>query len=239
MLIDGGGFFTDSFDIGERVLSPFLWNKGIKTIDYLVLTHPHPDHLNGLVSVARNFRVREFWESLSPTDNNSYEELLQNLPSSIVHQKMFRGDSRHIKGTVIDILHPNDSHIQSSPNYNELSMVLRLSYGQTSFLFTGDIEQAAEQNILENMSLIKSDILKSPHHGSLSSSSEEFLSAVKPSVIVIQVGENNTFNFPNPIILQRYLKQGATLYRTDTHGAIEISSDGQTYKIRTALNPPH
>jgi len=239
MLIDGGGIFSGSFDIGERVLSPFLWKKGIKTIDYLVLTHPHPDHLNGLISVARNFRVREFWESLSPTENKSYEELQRNLSLSIVHQRMFRGDSRLINGLVIDILHPNESLLQSSSNENDLSMVLRLSYGQTSFLFTGDIEQEAEQNILENMKSIKSDILKSPHHGSLSSSSEEFLSAVFPSVIVICVGENNRFNFPDQKILQRYKEKGADLYRTDTHGAIEISSDGQRFRIKTALNPLH
>lgn len=235
MLIDGGGFFTESFDLGERVLSPFLWNKGIKTIDYLVLTHPHPDHLNGLISVARNFKIHEFWESLSPADNNSYEELLQNLSLSTTRQKMFRGDSRQIQGTVIDVFHPVESPIQSRSTDNELSMVLRLSYGQTSFLFTGDIGQVAEQNILENMILIRSDILKSPHHGSLSSSSEVFLSAVNPSVIVITVGENNRFNFPNPIILQRYKDTGAALYRTDSHGAIEISSDGQTFHIKTAL----
>ncbi len=237
MLIDGGGFFAGSFDIGERVLSPFLWKKGIKTIDYLVLTHPHPDHLNGLISVARNFRVREFWESLSPTEINSYEELLRNLAPSILKKRRFDNDSLLIDGTVIDILHPKESRLPISSIDNELSMVLRLSYGRTSFLFTGDIGQKAEQDILENMRIIKSDILKSPHHGSLSSSSEEFLSAVNPSVIVICVGENNRYNFPNPIILQRYKEQGATLYRTDTHGAIEITSDGQEFSVRTALNP--
>jgi len=237
MLIDGGGLFINSFDIGERVISPFLWNKGIKTIDYLVLTHPHPDHLNGLVSAARNFKIREFWESLSPTDNKSYEELLQNLSPSTVRQKMFRGYSRHINGTVIDILHPIDSRIQSESIDNEISIVIRLTFGQTSFLLTGDIGEVTEQNILENIGPIKSDILKSPHHGSLSSSSEEFLSAVNPSVIVIKVGENNRFNFPNPIILQRYKDQGAALYRTDTHGAIEISSNGQKFSIKTALHP--
>ncbi|MFC2162019.1 DNA internalization-related competence protein ComEC/Rec2, partial [Acidobacteriota bacterium] len=234
LLIDGGGIFSDSFDIGEQVLSPFLWEKGIKTIDYLVLTHPHPDHLNGLVSVSRNFKVREFWESLSPTANKSYEELLQNLSQSTKHRRMFRGYSRNIEDSVIDILHPIERPIQSVSIDNEKSMVLRLSYGQTSFLFTGDIGEATERNMLENMISIKSDILKSPHHGSLSSSSEEFLNAVRPSVIVIQVGENNRFNFPHPIILQRYEDNGATLFRTDSHGAIEISSDGKEFKIRTA-----
>jgi competence protein ComEC len=150
---------------------------------------------------------------------------------------MFRNDSRLIDDTVIDILHPKESRLPFSSIDNELSMVLRLSYGQTSFLFTGDIGQKAEQDILENMRMIKSDILKSPHHGSLSSSSEEFLSAVNPSVIVICIGENNRYNFPNPIILQRYNEQGATLYRTDTHGAIEITSDGQGFSVKTALNP--
>lgn len=241
MLIDGGGFFSGDFDIGERVLSPFLWKKGIKTIDYLVLTHPHPDHLNGLISVARNFKVRQFWESLSPVENHFYEELQRNLAPSILKKRMFRTSSHLINGTTIDILHPKDSRLRLpfSSNENELSMVLRLSYGRTSFLLTGDIGLEAEQDILENMKLIKSNILKSPHHGSLSSSSEEFLSAVNPSIIIICVGENNRYNFPNPIILQRYKEQGATLYRTDTHGAIEITSDGQKFSIKTALNPLH
>lgn len=241
MLIDGGGFFSGDFDIGERVLSPFLWKKGIKTIDYLVLTHPHPDHLNGLISVARNFRVRQFWESLSPVENHFYEELQRNLAPSILKKRMFRTSSHLINGTTIDILHPKDSRLRLpfSSNENELSMVLRLSYGRTSFLLTGDIGLEAEQDILENMKLIKSNILKSPHHGSLSSSSEEFLSAVNPSIIIICVGENNRYNFPNPIILQRYKEQGATIYRTDTHGAIEITSDGQKFSIKTALNPLH
>lgn len=241
MLIDGGGFFSGDFDIGERVLSPFLWKKGIKTIDYLVLTHPHPDHLNGLISVARNFKVRQFWESLSPVENHFYEELQRNLAPSILKKRMFRTSSHLINGTTIDILHPKDSRLRLpfSSNENELSMVLRLSYGRTSFLLTGDIGLEAEQDILENMKLIKSNILKSPHHGSLSSSSEEFLSAVNPSIIIICVGENNRYNFPNPIILQRYKEQGATIYRTDTHGAIEITSDGQKFSIKTALNPLH
>ncbi len=237
MLIDGGGFFSSGFDIGERVLSPFLWKKGIKTIDYLVLTHPHPDHMNGLISVARNFRVLEFWESLSPAANKSYKELLRNLAPSTQKKRMFRNDSQHVDGIVIDILHPKESRLSFSSSENELSMVFRLSYGQTSFLFTGDIGQMAEQNILENWGPIQSDILKSPHHGSLSSSTDEFLSAVNPSVIVICVGENNRFNFPDPIILKRYSDKGVDLYRTDTHGAIEISSDGNGYKIKTALDP--
>lgn len=152
---------------------------------------------------------------------------------------MFRTSSHLINGTTIDILHPKDSRLPFSSNENELSMVLRLSYGRTSFLLTGDIGLEAEQDILENIKLIKSNILKSPHHGSLSSSSEEFLSAVNPSIIIICVGENNRYNFPNPIILQRYKEQGATLYRTDTHGAIEITSDGQKFSIKTALNPLH
>ncbi len=237
MLIDGGGFFMSGFDIGERILSPFLWKKGIKTIDYLVLTHPHPDHMNGLISVARNFRVREFWESRSPTENNFYEELQLNLTPLTQKKRMYRNDSFRVAGAVVDILHPEESPLFFNSDDNESSMVLRLSFGQTSFLFTGDIGQISEQNIMENWGPIQSDILKSPHHGSLSSSSDEFLSAVNPMVIVICVGENNRFNFPDPTILERYRKTGADIYRTDRHGAIEISSDGQMYEIRTALNP--
>jgi len=112
--------------------------------------------------------------------------------------------------------------------------VLRLSHDQISFLLPGDIGIDAEEMILGSSGEIKSQVLKSPHHGSQSSSSEAFLNRVSPEIVVISVGENNRYGFPNHEILERYKKIGAKVYRTDVHGAVEVSSDGRTIIIRTA-----
>ncbi|MGD2246214.1 MAG: DNA internalization-related competence protein ComEC/Rec2 [Candidatus Aminicenantes bacterium] len=236
MLIDGGGLHTGSFDIGERVVSPFLWKKGIKTIDCMVLTHAHPDHLNGLISVARNFRIREFWESLSPAENANYTKLRRLLPPETLHRRVFRNDSFSLDGVAVKILHPERRESYVSFVHNDQSVVLKLAYGQTDFLLTGDIGASAEQDILKSGEDIVNDVLKSPHHGSLSSSSEEFLQAVRPSIIVISVGERNRYNFPDKEVLVRYQETGAFLYRTDFHGAVEITSDGRTLSVRTAID---
>ncbi|GAI50050.1 unnamed protein product, partial [marine sediment metagenome] len=117
---------------------------------------------------------------------------------------------------------------------NDQSLVLRLSYNQISFLLPGDIEIDAEKKILESSGQIKSQVLKSPHHGSPSSSTEAFLHRISPEIVVISVGEGNRYGFPGQEILRRYKKIGAKVFRTDVHGAVEVSSDGRTIFIRTA-----
>jgi competence protein ComEC len=234
MLIDGGGQPEGTFDTGERVVSPFLWEKGIKKIDYLVLTHAHPDHLNGLKAVARNFKIGEYWETFSPLENDSYAEFKRLLSSSVSRKRLFRGHSHHERKVRIEVLHPEQGEPYVYTINNDQSLVLRLSYGQISFLLPGDIEIDAEKKILESSGQIKSQVLKSPHHGSHSSSSEAFLDKVSPEIIVISVGEHNRYGLPNQDILERYKKIGAKVYRTDVQGAVEVSSDGQTIFIRTA-----
>ncbi|MFP4081270.1 MAG: DNA internalization-related competence protein ComEC/Rec2 [Candidatus Aminicenantes bacterium] len=236
MLIDGGGYQTETFDIGENVVSPFLWEKGIKTIHHLVLTHAHPDHLNGLKAVARNFRIKEFWEALSPADNQSYAEFRSLIPSSTVCHRVFRGESLVENPVKVDVLHPERKYPLVPAVHNNQSLVLSLSYGKTSFLLTGDIGKHAEAEILKTAEKIRSQVLKSPHHGSNSSSSMDFLRKVHPQVVIISVGEGNRYGFPDPEVLNRYKKIGAKIYRTDLHGAIEISSDGKKISIRTAVS---
>lgn len=234
MLIDGGGHPSGTFDIGEQVVSPFLWKKGIKKIDYLVLTHAHPDHLNGLKAVARNFRIGEYWETFSPLENDPYTEFKRLLSSSVSRKRLFRGHSHQEKTVRIEVLHPETGEPYVYNISNDHSLVLKLSYNQISFLLPGDIEIDAEEKILESSAQIKSQVLKSPHHGSDSSSSEAFLDRVSPEIVVISVGKNNRYGFPNHEILERYKKIGAKVYRTDVHGAVEVSSDGRKIFIRTA-----
>lgn len=238
MLVDGGGIQQGTFDIGENVVSPFLWKKGIKKIDYLVLTHAHPDHLNGLVSVARNFGIGEFWEAFSPSDSDNYARFKGLLPPSVLQKRKFRASSHREGSVTIEVLHPDK---KDSPYvrtvHNDQSMVLRISFGQTAFLLTGDIGADAEAEILKSGLDITSQVLKSPHHGSLSSSSEAFLQRVHPRIIIISVGEGNRYGFPHPVVLQRYEQVGAKIYRTDLNGAIEVVSNGEQVFIRSASQP--
>jgi competence protein ComEC len=234
MLIDGGGFPEGSFDIGESIVSPFLWKKGIKKIDYLVLTHAHPDHLNGLKAVSRNFKIGEFWEAFCPIKSEDYTEFKRMLPRSVSSRRLFRGDSQRVKDVRIEVLHPERGELFVSEVRNDDSLVLRLTYRQISFLLTGDIGRHPEEDIIENFKDIQSQVLKSPHHGSLSSSSEGFLLRVSPRIVVISVGEGNIYGFPHREVLKRYSEIGAKVYRTDIHGAVEISTNGQKISVRTA-----
>ncbi len=234
MLIDGGGVPDDSFDVGENVVSPFLWSKGIKRIDYLVLTHGHPDHMNGLKAVARNFKVGRFWESFSPPQSLGYEELKASLGPFILQERVFRGFSRQEGSVKMEILHPEEEEPFIREAVNEESIVLRLSLRETVFLLASDIDVGAESDLIEKDLPLQARILKSPHHGSKSSSSEEFLNKVQPKIVVITAGRGNLYGVPNQEVLDRYRKLGARILRTDEDGAVQITADGQNILIRTA-----
>lgn len=236
MLVDGGGQFQGTFDIGERIVSPFLWKKGIKKIDYLVLTHAHPDHLNGLKSVVRNFKVGEFWEAYSPREDKNYLAFKSLLRPLVPEKRMFRGNSCLIGDVKIEVLHPPGGNFEVNTAHNDQSMVLRLTYRQSSFLFTGDIGSQVEEEILNSAKEIRSQLLKSPHHGSKSSSSMAFLKKVAPQIVVISVGEQNIYGFPDQDVLERYKELGIKIFRTDHHGAIEASSDGHEIFVKTVVN---
>lgn len=234
MLIDGGGIPVGTFDIGESVVSPFLWDKGIKKIDYLILTHAHPDHINGLKAIARNFKIGEYWESLIPLNSEPYAEFQKSIPPSVPQKRFFRHHT-HLEGDVrIEVLHPQQGNPYVQTVHNDQSLVLRITYGQTSFLLTGDIGINAEREILENVDEIKCQVLKSPHHGSKFSSSIPFLQRIAPRIVVISVGEGNIYGLPDQKVLEKYREIGAKIYRIDLHGAVEISSDGKRISIRTA-----
>lgn len=234
MLIDGGGLRDEKFDIGERVVSRFLWHKGIRSIDIMALSHAHPDHINGLKAVARNFKIGEFWQAAPPFQDPAYDAFSAVLSSSVPRKHLFQGDVRSIGPVQIEVLHPPRSEQHVSRVHNEQSLVLRLTYRETAFLLTGDIGRPSERVIISGTGDIRSQTLKSPHHGSRTSSSSEFLHAVSPEIIVVTVGENNPYGFPHTEVLERYESTGARIYRTDLHGAIEISSDGINLKVRTS-----
>ncbi|MHB8055172.1 MAG: DNA internalization-related competence protein ComEC/Rec2 [Candidatus Aminicenantales bacterium] len=233
MLVDGGGLPTGSFDIGENVVSPFLWSKGIKKIDRLVLTHPHPDHLNGLAAVARNFRIGEFWEGTAAPGDPRYLSLQKELAETVSRRRIDRGFNRVIGGVNLAVIAPLAPTDEGPPD-NDSSIVLKLSYGSTAFLLTGDISRKIEEEILAAGIDVRAQVLKAAHHGSDSSSSEAFLAAVRPEYIVISAGRDNRSRLPHPDTLARFVRSGARILRTDLEGAVEFRSDGDRLSVRTS-----
>lgn len=228
MLVDGGGQYNSDFDTGEKVLAPLLWKKGISRIDYLVLSHAQLDHIGGLAFIAENFDIGEFWWN----GDGSLGRLGEILNKKGVPVKVVDGSSMVVKagGACVTALGPSKSFAGSE---NDKSLVIKIGYGEKSFLLTGDIEEAGEAELLKRD--ITADVLKAPHHGSRGSSTIEFLKKVRPSYVVVSAGLHNSFGFPHEETLQRYGSVGASVLRTDLDGAVSIATDGKNMDISAGL----
>jgi competence protein ComEC len=242
MLIDGGGSYDDRFDPGKHVIAPFLWKRKIQHIEYLVLTHPDPDHLKGLSFIVSHFSVGEFWTSSVRPDGELYAQLEQLVLKNRVPKVSLsdRSPSLRVHGVDLSILHPPPSGESTraysregrrSSRTNNFSLVLRLQYGRTAFLLPGDIEEEAEQRIVSQGYPLKADLLKVPHHGSRSSSTPLLLEKVSPTFAILSVGPRNLGRLPHPEVLRRYEQMGSRLFRTDRDGAVTVTTDGETLRV--------
>ena len=237
MLIDGGGLYGD-FDVGENVIAPYLWKRRILHVDYLVLSHPEPDHYKGLLFIAQHFGPREFWHNGMTSDASTYEELLKVIKEKeITMVQVDDGFTRTIGGVEIEALHPAEGWFSGGERKrgwtNNNSLVLRIAFGDQSFLFTGDIEKEAETRLLRDDKKLEAHVLKVPHHGSKTSSTYYFVDAVSPQYVIFPVGYKNIFHFPNKRVLSRYEHRGSQILRTDLDGAITVTSDGKALRIKT------
>ena len=243
MLIDGGGFSRDHFDVGRMVVAPSLWHSKLNRIDYLVLTHPQADHMNGLRFIASHFKPKEFWYNGESVENPSYRELMKILHIKKTKKLLpvdLKGD-REISGVKVELLHPpfeggRKRLMNRSLKLNDNSMVIRLSYQGKSFLFPGDLERPGEEVVVANAgSILKSDVMLAPHHGSRTSCSREFLQMVKPRICVVSSGGGNYFGFPHPEILKRLKDIGCEIIRIDQSGAVEISVGPNRFEVDSFL----
>ncbi len=242
MMIDGGGFPNNYFDVGRMVIAPFLWHRKIMTVDYLALSHPQTDHMNGLCFMARAFDPKEFWYNGDRVNTQGFKNLMEALRKQHVSIKtpaQLQG-KMDINGAEIEVLHPapngeRDAAPLDGKGLNNRSMVLKISYAGLSILFPGDIEKAGEQALLERAgNRIRSHILLSPHHGSRTSSSEAFLQAVAPEICIISSGEDRYGRFPHVSVLNRLEKMkcktlciadlGAVTLRVDPRGTALVHS---------------
>lgn len=233
MLIDGGGAAFGTFDVGENVVSPALWDRRLRRVGILVLTHNHPDHRRGLLAVARNFRVREFWEA--PGGKPDAEgAALEKALAGAARWKIPAGTVRRVGDVTVEVLSPGEGLGRKATDENDRSLVLRLTYGRTSFLLTGDVGAGVESELARTGRTLRADVLKAPHHGSRTSSSPDLLEAVSPRFIVVTAGRGNSYRLPHPEVLARMQETGARVLRTDRDGAVEFRSDGINLKVRTA-----
>jgi competence protein ComEC len=219
MVIDGGPAWRD-FDLGERVVARYLWARKILHVDWVALSHPDQDHFGGLDFIARNFSPNEFWNVAVENHDTSYQQLLATLNELKIPIRQIdaKSSARDIEGVHLVAMNPQ---LGASTSRNNASMVLRLEYRGTSFLFTGDLEASGEAALLVSSRNLRSTILKVPHHGSHTSSSAAFVAASRPQVAVISLGYRNRFHFPAPEVVDRYHSLGARIMRTDDDGAIE------------------
>ncbi len=230
MLIDAG-----ESDQGE-VVSDYLKDQGISTLDYVVATHPHSDHIGGMNEVLNNFKVEHFVDSGYPHTTQTYENMLttidqKNIPFEVAQA----GQTIDFDPAIdIEVLNPGKTY---SDDLNENSVVLKVSYGKTSFLLMGDAGLETEERIMKAGYNIDSDILKVGHHASRSGSGASFISAVSPSVSIIEVGAGNDYGHPHAKILKR-LQKASKVYRTDLDGTISVTTDGSTYAITTQKAGP-
>jgi len=238
MLIDGGGLHDERFDIGRQVVAPFLWRKKIRRIDYLVLTHPDPDHLKGLPFIASHFTIGEFWSNGFPSTSEAYTELERTLKGRGLPSSSISEDKAPVEINGVRLSFFNPPHLTPPrsrtplPSFiNNQSLVLKLEYGRIGFLFAGDVEKEAEQRMIGAAHPLEATVLKVPHHGSLSSSSGPFIEAVRPTFAIFSVGEHGPARLPHEEVLKRYLDAGCRIFRTDRDGAITVRTDGQAIEV--------
>lgn len=220
MLIDAG-----NNDDGEKVVN-FIKDKGILTLNYVVGTHPHEDHIGGLDDVIKAFNIENIYLPNVQTTTKTFEDVITAIQEKGLKIKSPEGGYKFKVGDAnCEVM----LAMVDSSNLNNSSIVLRLELGNKSFLFMGDSEQANEELI--NWS--QTSVLKVGHHGSDTSSIEKFLNQVKPEVAVIMVGKNNDYGHPKRETLDRLEKIGAKIYRTDQDGTITISTDGNRIYVTT------
>ena len=247
MLVDAGGPVggvteaaeaTSRFDVGEEVVSPYLWSRRFRHLDVLVLSHAHSDHMGGMPAIMRNFRPQELWVSIDP-NSEAYRTLLADAKDlGVTVRHFYAGGQVSWGGTQVTILAPETGYSNAGEPVNNDSLVMRMQYGQSSVLLEGDAEAASERAMLAHGRVAGVTLLKVGHHGSRTSTTQEFLDAAAPKDAVVSDGLGNTFGHPRYEVIERIAKARTKLYRTDEFGLTTflLGRDGGIHEVLGASN---
>ncbi len=228
ILVDGGPDNKVVTKLGENL--PFY----DKNIDLVILTHPHADHLTGLIEVLKRYKVKKVLSTGVLHTTSEYIKWLEEIKKQKIPMDIARAGQKINLGEKIklEILSPADDLTgKKADSLNNTSIVFRLDFGETSFFFTGDAENEEEKQLIKSDNLA-ANVLKVAHHGSKYSTSQNFLEKVKPEIAVISVGKKNTFGHPSELTLERLTKAGVKILRTDKNGDIKIISDGTKIEVK-------
>lgn len=223
LLIDAGEAYES-----DTVIN-YIENLGYTDIDYIIGSHPHTDHIGGLADIIKTFDVTTIYMPKAVSTSKTYENLLETIKNKglNIHTGKAGVEVLSEDNLSIEILAPNEEKYSSLNNY---SIVLKITYGNVSFLYTGDAESLSEEEITSDVS---ADILKVGHHGSDTSTSDEFLARVNPSYVIISVGANNSYNHPSASTIEKLEKYTNNIYRTDINGSIIVRTNGINIEVET------
>lgn len=252
LLVDGGGkvnfnslyvkredeepelFEPDVQGVGETVVSAYLWEKGYDRVDYILTSHADADHIQGLVSVAQNFKIQAAIFGRTPFQDTDFTELYnvlrkKSIPLTVVSQ----GDVIEFGKVKIQVLYPYRDESEAAISDNNHSIVLRVIYGERKFLLTGDIEKETEAALLNSPEFLQADVVKVAHHGSKTSSTPHFIQSTEARLAVIPVGRESPFGHPKPEVVERWKQSGAKVLTTGENGTISISTNGEDLQLKT------
>jgi competence protein ComEC len=247
MLIDAGGptgaikeiaDATSHFDVGDEIVSPYLWSRHLRRLDVLALSHAHSDHMGGMAAVMRSFRPKELWVSIDPTSTAYTALLLEAKELGVTVRHFHAGAAFPWGGTQLSVLAPAATYSNHGAPTNNDSLVLRIQYGKSAVLLEGDAEAPSERTMLAAERIQPVTLLKIGHHGSQSSTTQTFLTQLAPHDTVISVGKDNTFGHPRSEVIGRIAASGAKLYRTDEFGLTTflLDQDGHLQEIPGAAD---